>query len=127
MPYIENFPPPETFIKAVVPKLRAFSLTKTEVFMLINLGVGLPRTQYSQPAAGAANGADGDEEQEEAEEVQEPDDRQLLSIVIEELEERFSGEEGEAKVEKILETMRAEFDKAQASANGDGVNGNEAT
>ncbi|EXJ82853.1 hypothetical protein A1O3_06668 [Capronia epimyces CBS 606.96] len=131
VPYIEDFPPPENFVKAVVPKLRAFGLTKTEVFMLINLGVGLPRNQISRPGADAENGeaAEADEE-DAADEVQEPDDRQLLSIVIEELEDRFPGEEGEAKVEKILETMRTEFDRAQAvaseKANANAKNGTEA-
>ncbi|KIX03218.1 uncharacterized protein Z518_06770 [Rhinocladiella mackenziei CBS 650.93] len=129
IPYIEAFSPPETFIKSVVPKLRAFGLTKTEALMLINLGVGLPRNQYSQAAAaetetGATNG-DVEEGNEEAaaQEVQEPDDRQLLSLVIEELEERFPGEQGEAKMEKILQTMKAEFDRAHAATNGHGTKG----
>ncbi|EXJ87747.1 hypothetical protein A1O1_04673 [Capronia coronata CBS 617.96] len=120
VPYIENFPPPELFVKTVVSKLRAFGLTKTEVFMLINLGIGLPRNQSSQPSAAAEDG----EEENEAEEVQEPDDRQLLSIVIEELEDRFPGEEGEAKIEKILQTMRTEFNRAQAATKANEANGN---
>ena len=119
IPYLKNYPPPETFIKNVVPKLRAFGLTKTEAFMLVNLGIGLPRKQNPQAAADTdASLANGELEEikgEQAdEEGQESDDRQLLSLVIEELEERFPGEQGEAKAEQILQTMKTEFDRARA-------------
>ncbi|KAK7892369.1 hypothetical protein LTR67_007465 [Exophiala xenobiotica] len=122
VPYIENFPPPETFVKAVVPKLRNFGLTKAEVFTLINLGVGLPRNQPASKPEGADDAMEVDEEQP-AEDVEEPDDRQLLSLIVEELEERFSGEEGEAKIEKILNTMRTEYDRAHVTAAANGANG----
>ena len=130
IPYLENYPPPETFIANVVPKLRAFGLTKTEAFMLVNLGVGLPRNLNTQASAdtdtAAANGELGEANGDQAaEEVQESDDRQLLSLVIEELEERLPGEQGEAKVEKILQTMKTEFDRAQARTNPNGTNGAE--
>lgn len=69
---------------------------------------------------------DVDEEQA-AEDAGEPDDRQLLSLIIEELEERFSGEEGEAKIEKILATMRTEYDRAQVTAAANGANGTKRT
>ena len=126
VPYIENFPPPETFVKAVVPKLRNFGLTKAEVFNLINLGVGLPRNQSASKSDAPDGEMDVDEEQA-AEDVGEPDDRQLLSLIIEELEERFSGEEGEAKIEKILATMRTEYDRAQVTAAANGANGTKRT
>ncbi|KAL2434381.1 hypothetical protein ABEF95_005689 [Exophiala dermatitidis] len=116
VPYIETFPPPEAFVKAVVPKLRAIGLTKTEAFMLINLGVGIPKNRPSQPAA-EGDGGEG------AEETQESDDRQLLAVVIEELTDRFPDEDGEDMVGRILEIMQTEFDQAQASTNGTGTNG----
>jgi hypothetical protein len=99
---------PESFIKAVVPKLRSFGLTKTEALVLINLGVGLPRTPGSTSTANAE--AEEVDEEAAAEESQEPDDRQLLLLVIEELEERFSDEKSDA----LLKLMRTEFDRAQA-------------
>lgn len=114
-------------MNAVVPKLRSFGLTKTEILVLINLGVGLPRSQSSQPATEADGGEiEGDPEDSEpppGEEEQEIDDRQLLSLVIEELDERFAGDQGEAKIEKILQTMRTEFSRAQTTAAANGANG----
>ena len=93
--------------------------------MLVNLGVGLPRTQPTQITATTENGATNGETDEangepDAEEV-EPDDRQLLSLVIEELEERYAGEQGDAKIEKILKAMKTEFERAQALTNRSGT------
>ncbi|OAP59254.1 hypothetical protein AYL99_06552 [Fonsecaea erecta] len=144
VPFIARYPPPETFIKNVVPRLHAFGLTKTEALGLINLGLGLPRGQQRQKAADEdtqAQGVNGEGDHddndhdddaaagqipvEEEEEPAEPDDRQFLSLVIEELEERFPGEEGEVQVQQILETMREEYNRAHAthaSANGDTKN-----
>ncbi|KAJ4518819.1 hypothetical protein HRR83_003894 [Exophiala dermatitidis] len=119
VPYIETFPPPEAFVKAVVPKLRAIGLTKTEALMLINLGAGLPKNRPSQPPAEGV----GEEGAEGAQETQESDDRQLLAVVIEELTDRFPDEDGEDTVGRILEIMQTEFDQAQASTNGNGTNG----
>ncbi|KIV79346.1 hypothetical protein PV11_06912 [Exophiala sideris] len=121
VPYIETFPPPETFVKAVVPKLRSFGVTKTEALVLMNLGVGLPRKQPA-PKESETNGDSDEPNEDGAEDAQdEPDDRQLLSLVIEEVDDRFSGEQGEDKIQKIIETMRTEFDKATATT--DGTNG----
>lgn len=123
VPYIEKFPAPETFVKAVVPKLRSFGVTKTEALVLINLGIGLPRNQ-SPPKEAETNGESEEPDEEAAEDAQEePDDRQLLSLVIEEVDDRFPGDEGEDKIQKILETMRAEFDRASAKATTNGTNG----
>ncbi|EXJ56372.1 uncharacterized protein A1O5_12639 [Cladophialophora psammophila CBS 110553] len=143
VPFITKYPPIETFIKNVVPRLRAFGLTKTEALMLINLGLGLPRGQQQQQAAddnaqmegvtgegddvdddddaAAADETNGQRTAEGEEEPLDPDDRQFLSLVVEELEERFPGEEGEAQIQKILETMREEYNRAHAmhaSSNG---------
>ncbi|KAI1616701.1 hypothetical protein EDD36DRAFT_415587 [Exophiala viscosa] len=125
VPYIETFPPPETFVKAVVPKLRSLGVTKTEALVLINLGVGLPRNQPTEKEA-EINGDAEEPNEEGAEDAQEePDDRQLLSLVIEEVDDRFSGEQGEDKIQKVIETMRSEFDKAKATTNG--TNGSKAS
>ena len=92
--------------------------------MMVNLGIGTPRNQGAQTStdAEAMNGdaeeqAEGAEEEEE-EAPPEADDRQLLSLVIEELEERFAGDEGEEKINEILQTVRDEFDRAQSSIAG---------
>jgi hypothetical protein len=90
--------------------------------MLINLGVGAQRNGSQPKGADAAlpsvNG-DGEELGEDAaEEEQEQDDRQLLSLVVEELEERFPGEEGEAIIDNILQIMKDAYDNVKAS-NGD--------
>lgn len=90
--------------------------------MLVNLGVGTPRNGNQPKVADAAlpsvNG-DGEEFGEDAaEEEQEQDDHQLLSLVVEELEERFPGEEGEAMIDNILQILKDAYDQVQAS-NGD--------
>lgn len=92
--------------------------------MLINLGAGTQRNGSQPKVADAAlpsvNGdGDGEEVGEDAaEEEQEQDDRQLLSLVVEELEERFPGEEGEAIIDNILQIMKDAYEKVKAS-NGD--------
>ncbi|OQV03363.1 hypothetical protein CLAIMM_08414 [Cladophialophora immunda] len=116
VPFILNYPPPETFIKNVVPRLCAFGLTKTEALRVNGEG-----DDINDDGVGA-DGVDGQIAAEGEEEPPESDDRQFLSLVIEEMEERFSGEEGEAQVQQILETMREEYNRAHAthaSANGD--------
>ncbi|KEF61447.1 uncharacterized protein A1O9_03013 [Exophiala aquamarina CBS 119918] len=110
---------PEAFIKNVVPRLRRVGLTKTEALMLINLGVGAHRNGSQQKAGDAAppsfNG-NGEELGEEAAEVeQEQDDRQLLSLVVEELEERFPGEEGEAMIDSILQIIKDAYQDLRPS------------
>ena len=92
--------------------------------MLINLGIGTPRTAAARISSDV-NG-EGEENTAAEEEQPEPDDRQLLSLVVEELEERYPGEEGEAQIDSILQIMRDAFDQAKASSagqNGTAVNG----
>lgn len=113
---------PEALIRDVVPKLRRVGLTKTEALMLINLGVGAQSNGNQQKAGDAAppsvNGNGEELGEEAAEEEQEQDDRQLLSLVVEELEERFPGEEGETMVDKILQIMKDAYQEVPPS-NGD--------
>jgi hypothetical protein len=152
-PHIAKYPPPETFVKNVVPRLKAFRLTKPEIFMMINLGIGIARGQPEQQYANDSHnvnseavesmeeaaamedgvGANGDEEPEKIgegpEEAYQPSDMELFSCVIEDLDDRFPGEEGQAQIQKLLETMRKEYDRAHsiyASMNGDS-NGNTVT
>lgn len=113
VPYIKDFPAPESFVKTVVPKLKAFGLTKTEVFNLINLGVGLPTAQSTQKSVEAGDGMDVDGEGAGEDAAEEPDYRQMLSLIVEELEDRFPGDEGEAKIQKIFDTMRNEYQRAK--------------
>lgn len=106
-------------------------MTKTEALTIINLGIGTPRkTPQEEPVEEAASvngaGEQSEEAMEEEEVSHEPDDRQLLSLVVEELEERYPGDEGEAQIDKILQIMRDAFDQAKASTteqNGTMVNG----
>lgn len=135
---------PETFIKNVTPKLRAFGLTKTEVYTMINIGIGLPRGQAKQQLVNGnghvngdaigdeedatqydESGAAGDEGDVEPTADAEPfvsADYSLIPAIIEEFGERFPGEEGQEQVQKILDTIREEYELAQNvqdSTNGD--------
>jgi hypothetical protein len=146
VPYIANYPPPDTFIQSVVPKLRKFGLSKTEAYMMVNLGVGLARGYEQQPLMNGdqdgdvnavsdsiesttANDNTGTSEEHEQpspvgqdEAEYQPSDMELLSCVIEELEERFPGDDGQERIQKIVQTIREEYERAQsihASTNGD--------
>ncbi|KIW12539.1 hypothetical protein PV08_09816 [Exophiala spinifera] len=112
-PYIKDYPAPETFVKAVVPKLKAFGLTKTEIFNLINLGVGLSTAQSTQKSVENSDGMDVDGDGAGEDAPEEPDYRQMLSLIVEELDDRFSGDEGESKIQKIFDTMRSEYERAK--------------
>ena len=135
VPHIAKYPPSTTFIKNVVPKLKAFGLTKTEVLLMVNLGVGLPRGQQPVNEDQTINDGAGNGEDEKAtrneelpnaidegqDEPYQPSDMELLSCVIEELDDRYSGEEGREQIQKILETVREEYAQAHsvhASTNG---------
>jgi hypothetical protein len=149
-PHIATYPPSETFITSVVPKLKAFGLTKTEAYMIVNLGLGLPRPREGQeqqltngddPAAeesieqpdrhdGSAGSNPAAEEDgtvmEDAQQEVPPwrDDTWVLDNVVEELGERFPGEEGREQIHKIFQTMKDEFDRAESkhtTVNGNGL------
>lgn len=122
-----TFPKADTYMNEVVQRLRKFNLTKTEVFSIINLGIGLPRPA----AAGAEDGmeVDGEESAEtngdstddavarmsmpmEGEEAtievqaeEDPSARYLLSLVVEGLDERFPAAESEEKIQGILAVL----------------------
>jgi hypothetical protein len=77
--------------------------------------------------ANEITGTAGDEKQaspvgQEDEAAYQPSDMELLSCVIEELEERFPGDEGQERIQEIVQTIREEYERAQsihASTNGD--------
>lgn len=141
VPHVADYPSPETFIKNVVPKLRALGLSKTEVYMTINLGVGLSKSQQVQQSVNGSQHVNGDavnaeEEtaanadddgksssaQEGQEDPYQPSDMELLACVIEEVDDRYPGDEGQEQLEKISETIREEYRRAQsihADSNGD--------
>ena len=129
-PLTATFPKPDTYMKEVVQRLRKFNLTKTEVFSIINLGIGLPRLA----AAGAEEGMDIDAAAEETVETngdtnddavarismpvedeegtaevsaeEDPSARYLLSLVVDGLDERFPAAESEEKIQGILAVLR---------------------
>jgi hypothetical protein len=127
----------------VVKDLRKHDLTKSEVYQIINLLVGLPRPP---PAAngdemdvdtdpGVADDADadtdikdepgdqdeGDEEQPSDEDAADANGRHILGLVLDSLDERFAGEEGERKIQEILRTLREHIKTDETTMNG--VNG----
>jgi hypothetical protein len=142
-PLTTSFPPPQAYMDNVVKALRKHDLTKTEVYQIINLLVGLPRPP--PPANGdemdvdADNGAadntdadadikdepededEGDEEQPSEEDAADANGRHILGLVLDSLDERFPGEEGERKIQQILRTLREYIKTDEASVNG--VNG----
>lgn len=89
------------WIADVVRKLKPHGLTKTEVMNLINIGVGVrPLAQQEQ-----VNGeADGEQEADPERGM----DRyvQDFHVVVEEVEARFPGEEGEEQIRQIITTLK---------------------
>lgn len=85
----------EGFLKVLLVRLKEWELTKGEVVMILNLGLGLgnedgrrlpPRLRKDVLIAAAAGDGDGDKTSEE----QEGSDELLLGVVCEELEQRFN-------------------------------------
>jgi hypothetical protein len=128
-PLTATFPKPDTYMTQVVQRLRQFNLTKTEVFSIINLGIGLPRPAAAESAEameveqedevaetnGETNGEPvatvsipTDDDGNTAEEVVEgdPSARYLLSLVVEGLEERWPVSETEENIQSILAVLR---------------------
>ncbi len=124
-PHIKQYPPPEKIISNVVRRLRKYDLTKTEALTLINLGLGLPRLQpananletngnvtegvevkdESGEASNTKEGGDPTSETMMSPGAVEPNFRALADCVIEDIGERFPGDEGEEKIEQILSVL----------------------
>jgi len=121
-----SLPPTDSYMNQVVKRLRKYDLTKTEVLSLINLGVGLPRPQATEVNGHTEDemdveGTDGQAEQSNAEvggdeaasheeeaanPAAGPNGRELLSLIVENIEDRFSEEEREEKIDGILNVLK---------------------
>lgn len=134
-------PAPETYVSEAVKRLREFDLTKTEVYSIINLSIGLPTPPDSFNEDSQAMEVDGQEEADvngdeavaelsvpaegdgtaSATEIEDgAEGRYLLGTVVDGLEERFPGEQGEEKIQAILRVLRECISKPVADArNGD--------
>lgn len=90
-PYIQPTEPTpaDDALRKVVRELAPYNLTKGEVMMLINLGVGVKQKKTSDENAMDVNGEEGAGEEE--------DDmyghQALLSTIVEEMDERLSEED----------------------------------
>lgn len=62
-----SFPESQKYMNEAVTRLRKFNLTKTEVFSIINLGIGLPSAQ----GAGDAEAEEMEVDEEDAEQGEE--------------------------------------------------------
>jgi hypothetical protein len=94
-------------IRALIAKLKPLNLTKAEVLMIVNLGIGLDAQQEPGKEHGDVTMADDEAEsrREEGEDNREEADygaRALLDTVIEDREERLSPED----VGEILRIVR---------------------
>ncbi|KAJ5561524.1 hypothetical protein N7535_004014 [Penicillium sp. DV-2018c] len=108
--------PMDNALRDLVVKLKPYGLTKAEVVMLVNLGVGVS----SEPAAGAEEGANGHDEMEvdgegAGEEGEETDYTAvvLMDAVIEERELRLSDEDVAAILAIIKETLTADYENVK--------------
>ncbi|ETN47068.1 uncharacterized protein HMPREF1541_01258 [Cyphellophora europaea CBS 101466] len=140
-PHTASLPAPEAYMSEVVKRLRQFDLTKTEVYSIVNLGIGLPRVQPSVNGEAEGMEVDGQEEattngMEPIAQITMPDDdgddataeadaaddqsgRYLLGLVVENLDERFSGEEGDDKIQAIIRVLRGCTALSTSTTNGD--------
>jgi hypothetical protein len=117
----------------VSKRLQSLGLTKTEALQILNLGIGLDRTQLTTTAIQAPSDQPPVQEETDVElidgegnppasppdpsndstlELSDGYHRSLLSCIIEDFEERFDGEEGEAKVEEILTVLNENIELA---------------
>jgi hypothetical protein len=79
-PLMVEWPQPETYMGEVVGRLKGFGLTKTEVFSIVNLGIGMPRPQV---ASGEGVEMDVDGEQVDGEEgMEEGNDAVVAELSI---------------------------------------------
>jgi hypothetical protein len=113
-------------------RLQTLGLTKTEALQILNLGIGLDRTPLTTNATQASEQPPAQQETDvqtvdgEGDPPTSPPDpsndstlelsdgyhRSLLSCIIEDFEERFDGEEGEAKVDEILDVLNENIELA---------------
>lgn len=98
-PYIQPTEPTpaDNAIRKVVQELAPYNLTKGEVMMLINLGVGVKQKKTTDGDAMDVNGEGEEAAADENGGGEEEDDmyghKALLSTIVEEMEERLSEED----------------------------------
>lgn len=84
----------------LVKRLKPFDLTKTEVLNVVNVGIGMRAPQQSAEVK-SEDGEDGvDEDTEMARDVQ------FFKVTVEEVEERFPGDEGEERIREAVAIIR---------------------
>lgn len=129
----------------LILKLKKYQLYKTEVFALINLGIGRdkkgPATGQGGEAQPEANGeaAEGEDEEkgdekeelvkeeeengeEEEEEAQNNVDLMLFELIVEDSDERFPGDKGQQQISEILGILRDTI-ATHEKTNGNATNG----
>jgi hypothetical protein len=95
----------------LIQELKPYGLTKGEVLVLINLGVGL-KNPPTVPNGSVAESVEEKQQQEEVVEEEEEEDyaaQALIESVIEERDERLSDED----VEAIMAIMRNTLGKRE--------------
>lgn len=107
----------DTALRDLVVRLQPYGLTKAEVVMILNLGVGVSGNPTEEAAEEGANGEDAMEVDGEAggEEGEEEDYTSvvLMDSVIEERELRLSDEDVKAILAIIKETLTADYENVK--------------
>lgn len=107
----------DTALRDLVVRLQPYGLTKAEVVMILNLGVGLSGNPATEEAAEeGANGEDAMEVDGEAEDEEGEEDYTavvLMDGVIEERELRLSDEDVKAILAIIKETLTADYENVK--------------
>jgi hypothetical protein len=109
--------PMDTALRDLVVRLQPYGLTKAEVVMILNLGVGLSGSPAAEQTGEEANGHDAMEVDgvAEGEEGEEEDYTAvvLMDAVIEERELRLSDEDVKAILAIIKETLTADYENVK--------------
>lgn len=108
----------EGFMKELLHRLGRYELTKGEVLMIMNLGLGLsgpdrmpPRLRREAQSRATENNQDGEDgDVDKTVEEQEGSDEMVLGVVCEELEDRFNEEDVRGILSTVGECVR-EFAK----------------
>lgn len=110
--------PMDNAIRDLIVKLRPYKLTKAELVMILNLGLGVPSGDSGAAAEDEMVNGDGamdvdqehvngdGEEQEEGEEEEDGSAMALFDTVIEEREGRMSDEDVVAILRIVKETLK---------------------
>jgi hypothetical protein len=99
------------WIRRLMERLGKYELTKAEVLMVVNLGLGLEDWKERMPPR-LRDGADGARSAEE----QRVSDEWVLGTVCEELEQRFGPEEIQGILKTVGDVMREEEEGQEEGA-----------